>query len=97
MAGKLLKLAALGTQSAHRLEKKKKNNPKLKVKNIGFQEIPGWSSDEVYASPAGSMGSTPGWGTKNPTFPMVWQKKKKRISNFIYLFVVVVVQLLSRV
>ena len=49
MAGKLLKLAALGPQSAHRLKKKNKKTPKLKVKNIGFREIPGWSSDEVCA------------------------------------------------
>ena len=48
-------------------------------------------------SPVGSVGSIPGQGTKIPHAQWCGQKKKsKRISNFIYLFVVLV-QVLSLV
>ena len=47
----------------------------------------------LFASPAGSMGSIPGWGTKIPHVQWCGPPQKKDFK--FYLFVVV--QLLSRV
>ena len=85
MAGKLLKLAALGPQSAHRLKKKNKKTPKLKVKNIGFREIPGWSSDEVCA-PLQETWVPPLVGELKILHSQWCGKKKKKDFKF-YLFI----------
>ena len=97
MAGQLLKLAALRPQSAHRL-KKKQNKTKLKIKNTGSQEIPGWSSnqDSVFPLQEAWVPSLVRELKSHMPSGVAKKKKSKRISNFIYLFVVLV-QVLSLV
>ena len=46
-----------------------------KVAGAGTSLVAPWL--RLLASPAGGMGSIPGWGTKIPTYHMVWPEKHK--------------------